>query len=111
VIVDQMPGRSGHRIQIATGTACAAAGHLVAGGPWLYTVFTFTAYAEPDSVFLVACLTAALELMLLLVCMTLGLTFLRSRRRHVGIGLLTGWFVGVIAVPCGGSAVIGLLAA
>ena len=111
MIVDQVPSRSQRRRWIAAGTGSALAGHVVAGGPWLYSVFTFTAYAVPDSVFMVACLTAALELMLFLVCMTLGRALLRSRRRHLGTGLVIGWFVGVFAVLGGGTAVIGMLAA
>jgi hypothetical protein len=91
--------------------ACAFAGHLVAGGPWLSTVSMSTFYAEPDSVFMVLLLTGALEWMLFVLCVMLGVGLRHSRWRHVGTGLLIGWFAGVIAVLGGGTALIWLLAA
>jgi hypothetical protein len=111
VIVDQVPDRSELRSQLAAGTGCAVAGHLVAGGPWLYTGFTYTLYGAPDSVFVVACLTGLVELMLFVACVTLGVGLLRSRWRQFGIGLLSGWLFGAIAVLCGGTALIALFAA
>ncbi|WP_233625098.1 hypothetical protein [Actinoplanes sp. ATCC 53533] len=77
----------------------------------MYTGFTYTFYAAPDSVFLVACLTGVVELMLFVTCVTLGVGLLRSRWRQFGIGLLSGWLFGAIAVPCGGTALIALFAA
>ncbi|MDI6106007.1 hypothetical protein QLQ12_46325 [Actinoplanes sp. NEAU-A12] len=96
---------------VAAGIVGAFTGHIVAACPWLYTAFAFTVHAGPDSIFMVVCLTGALELMLFVVCMALGVGLLHSRGRHVGIGLLIGWFAGVIAVLGGGTALIGLLAA
>jgi hypothetical protein len=112
VIVDQVPDRSELRGELAAGTGCAVAGHLVAGGPWLYTGIRCTFYAAPDdSVFVVACLTGVVELMLFVACVTLGVGLLRSRWRQFGIGLLSGWLFGAIAVLCGGTALIALFAA
>lgn len=111
VPVDQVPSRSERRRQIAAGIGCAFAGHVVAGGPWLYAVFMSTVHAPPDSVFLVAGLTAVLQFLLFAVSMTVGVTLLRSRRRSIGIGLLTGWFMGGVVVLDSGTAIISFLAA
>jgi len=88
VTVDHAPGGSELRMRSSTGVGCAVAGHIVAGGPWLGTAFTYTFYAAPDSVFMVACLTVFLELMLFVACLALGIGLLRSRWRQFGIGLL-----------------------
>ena len=98
-------------MRVAAGIVGACAGHIVVGCPWFYTFFTFTVHATPDSVFMLVCLMGALELVLFVVCMTLGVGLLHSRGRYVGVGLLIGWFAGVIAVLGGGPALIGVLAA
>jgi hypothetical protein len=111
VPADRFPSHPELHMQIATGMCCALAGHVVAGGPWLYTVAMSTVYDPPDSVFMVAGLTAILQLVLFVVSFAVGAALLRSGRRHVGIGLLTGWFVGGVVVLGGGTAILGFLAA
>jgi hypothetical protein len=86
------------------------AGHFCAGAPWLITTFTFIRYSGPDSVFMVACLTAALELGLFVVCMALSLG-LRQASPGFARGVMSGWAGGMLAIPCGGTAMAGLLAA
>ncbi|MBB4752041.1 hypothetical protein [Actinoplanes lobatus] len=98
--------QSGLRNQAAAGLAAAITGHVVAAAPFLYTAF----YVVPDSVFMAAYLTGALELVLFVVCMALGFG-LRPSSPNLAMGVLSGWVFGLIAIPCGGTAVIGFLAA
>ncbi|BEL06322.1 hypothetical protein Q0Z83_045130 [Actinoplanes sichuanensis] len=98
-------------MRVTVGIGSAFIGHIVAACPWLSSLFAFTVHAGPESIFMVVCLTGALELMLFVVCMTLGVVLLHNRGRYFGTGLLTGWCAGLITVLGGGTALIGLLAA
>ncbi|WP_436535926.1 hypothetical protein [Actinoplanes sp. HUAS TT8] len=91
------------------GTVLAVAGHVVAGGPLLCAVYTFTRYAEPDSVFMVCCLTAVLELALGVICVAFGL-IVRSSSPSLATGVLSGWLGGLLVIPCGGTMLVGFLA-
>ena len=109
VTVDQAPSSEPQaRKHAATGVAIAVAGHVFAASLWLYTVFGSVRYAPPDSVFMVTLLTAALELLLFVACMALGFS-IRRTHPHLAKGVLYGWLVGLIAIPCGGTMAVGLL--
>jgi hypothetical protein len=86
---------------VAAGVVIALAGHLPASGLWLHNLYTFTFYAQPDSVFMVACLVAVLQLMLFLSCVPVGLSLYRTRHRDVGLGLLAGWGAGIFGLLAG----------
>lgn len=86
------------RLQIAAGIGCAVTGHVIAAGPWLYVVAI-----GPDTVFMAALLTGALELAHFVVCISAGVGLSQSRWQHFGTGLLAGWFTGLLAVLCGGT--------
>nr|GID85090.1 hypothetical protein Ade03nite_40140 [Actinoplanes derwentensis] len=93
----------------AIGIAVAMAGHVAAATPWLCTAYTFSRYAAPDSVFMVTLLTGALELLLFGVCMALGYG-LRRNSPNLARGVIAGWLGGLLAIPCGGTVVVGFLA-
>ncbi|HWS34430.1 MAG TPA: hypothetical protein VN408_17025 [Actinoplanes sp.] len=97
---------SGHR---AVGATVSVVGQALASAPWLSTVVTFVRHTAPDSVFMTAVLTGLLQLLLFAVCMTLAFV-LRRAAPDVARGVVSGWLGGLLAIPCGGTAVIGFLA-
>ena len=92
------------------GRALAVAGHVVAASPWLYTVSIFIRHTAPDSIFIAAFLAGVLESLLFITCMTLGFS-LRRISPHIAKGIISGWLGGLLAIPCGGTVVVGFLAA
>lgn len=110
VAVDPRFSRSESSNLAAIGRVVAFAGHVVAADPWLYIAFTSTRHAAPDSVFMVALITGALELLLFVFCVALGFS-LRRTSPCLANGIVSGWSGGLIAIPCGGTVAIGFLAA
>lgn len=93
--------RSADRPGKTTGVLVALGGHVPSSGLWLYTTFTFTFYATPDSVFMVACLVGILYVLLFVGCVVGGVLLLRGPSRDFGSGLLIGWVGGYVALLLG----------
>ncbi|MFB9237869.1 hypothetical protein ACFFWC_20285 [Plantactinospora siamensis] len=89
--------------QMAGGAAIPLVGQALAGGGWLYSMYTFIHYATPDSLFMVNLLTIALELVLFLGCAVTGGVLVLQGNRGVGLGLLLGWPAGIAALCLAGA--------
>ncbi len=86
---------------VAAGVTIAVAGHVPSSGLLLWSMFTFTFYATPDTVFMVVCMVAVLHLVLCVLCVGVGYPLYRGRHRDFGLGLLAGWACGWIALVSG----------
>lgn len=99
----ELPARSAsvRRGRIAAGIAIAVAGHVPASGLWLFSFYTFVYHASPDSLFLVDCLVILLQLALFACCAVTGGVLVLRGDRGLGLGLLSGWVAGIVALAVG----------
>jgi hypothetical protein len=91
VAVGPLFSRSESSNLTAIGRVVAFAGHVIAAGPWLYIAFTSTRHAAPDSVFMVALITGAVELLLFVFAWHSDSAFAGHRRASQMASSPDGW--------------------
>jgi hypothetical protein len=91
---------------VAGGVGIALAGHVLASGPWLFSLYTFVYYGTPDSLLLVDVVVLLLQLALFAGCLVVGIWLVVRRERGIGVGLLVGWAVGVVGLVLGTMAIL-----